>query len=198
MYLNGSGGSYYDGIMNMDLYEFLPSTQSLNAIKDGMKVNLGKKEEKANKKFSFSADEEYTPKVIGKDLTGGVEKPTSQGSTTTATKTCGTNEELGADKVTCVCKWGYSKNSSGACVKEEEKPAIQCGANAYYDSTAQVCKCNDGYEKNSASACVQKSTGPDEGNNTGGSGGNGEGGNDENGSSGEGNGNLPPDQRDND
>ena len=142
MYLNGSGGLYYDGIMSMDLYEYIPSSQSLNAIKNAMKVNLELKEEKPAKSFSFSADEEYKQKVIGADLSGGVETPSSGSSNTT--NTCDTNEELGADNTTCVCKWGYSRNSSGTCVKDEPKT---CGSNEELGADKTTCVCKWGYSR---------------------------------------------------
>ncbi len=36
-------------------------------------------------------------------------------------KTCGTNEELGADGVSCVCKWGYEK-VDGICTEKPKDP----------------------------------------------------------------------------
>ena len=38
MYLNGSGSYIKDGIMNMNLYEYVPSKDSLNAIKKAIKI----------------------------------------------------------------------------------------------------------------------------------------------------------------
>lgn len=43
------------------------------------------------------------------------------GSCITKEKTCGTNEELGADGVSCVCKWGYEK-VGGICTEKKEEP----------------------------------------------------------------------------
>ena len=133
LYLNGRGALIQDGIMSsMNLYEYVPSTESLNAIIDAMKENLGLKEIEPNYSFSFSADEEYEQKVIGSDLYGGVasyptveeteagEEKKEETTTTQPENTCtGENEELGADKVTCVCKSGYEK-ISGVCTKEED------------------------------------------------------------------------------
>lgn len=155
MYLNGSGGTYMDGIMNMPLYEYIPSSQSMNAIINAMKVNLELKEEKPAKKFSFSADEEYEQKVIGKDLYGGVEKVPTGSNTTDTTSSCGENEELGADKKTCVCKWGYSRKD-GKCQKDDEEEINICGSNSTYNKTKQICECDSGYEKNSSGTCVKK------------------------------------------
>lgn len=144
MYLNGTGGLYQDGIMNMELYEYIPSNQSLNAIKNAMKVNLELKSEKPATSFSFSADEEYEQKVIGKNLSGGVDKPTStKSSSESKTNECSTNEELGADGKTCVCKWGYERQN-GVCIKkEEEKKTVTCENGTINGSK---CICWSGYE----------------------------------------------------
>jgi LCP family protein required for cell wall assembly len=151
-YLNGSGGLIYDNIMNMDLYEYVPSTQSLNAIIKAMKINLGLIEDEPNKTFSFSADEEYEQEVIGKNLTGGITQYSAKGDTTSQESSCGDNEELGADKVTCVCKNGYTKNSSGVCTKDEEKT---CGTNEELGADKVTCVCKNGYTKNSSGVCTK-------------------------------------------
>ena len=39
-YLNGSDGHLYDYLVGAEVYEFLPSMNSLNAITKAMKVNL--------------------------------------------------------------------------------------------------------------------------------------------------------------
>lgn len=120
-YLNGSGGLIYDNIMNMKLYEFVPSSQSLNAIIKAMKVNLELIEEDYDTSFSFTIDEPYESKIIGADLYGGVTKypdPTSDTKIDSSSKTCAEGEELGADKTTCVCKYGYTRKN-GVCEKKE-------------------------------------------------------------------------------
>ena len=70
-YLNGSSAMIYDKRSGLVLYNFVPSSSSLNAIKDAMKINLGLKEEKYDKSFSFSIDTPYKDKIIGMDKTGG-------------------------------------------------------------------------------------------------------------------------------
>ncbi len=73
MYLNGRGALIQDGIMSsMNLYEYVPSTQSLNAIIKAMKQNLELVAIEPSLSFSFSADKPYEQKVIGSDLYGGV------------------------------------------------------------------------------------------------------------------------------
>lgn len=49
---------------------------SLNAIKEAMKVNLGLSQEKMVKTFSYDYNEEYTSPIIGKGITGGVKDTT--------------------------------------------------------------------------------------------------------------------------
>lgn len=154
MYLNGVGGLYPDGIMSMDLYEYIPSTNSLNAIKNAMKVNLGLKEDTVNKKFSFSIDKEYEEKVIGKDKTGGVDVPAK--STTTSTKSdtsCGTNEELGADGQTCVCAHGYEK-TNGVCTKQK----VECDYNKELGADGVTCVCKSDYLKSDNTCSSTKVT----------------------------------------
>ena len=145
LYLNGSGAMIQDGIMtSMNLYEYIPSTQSLNAIKKAMKVNLGKAEEEVAKEFSFSADKPYEPEVIGKNLSGGIASYPTVPTTTTDTSSdnkCGENEELTADKSRCICKWGYTEKN-GKCVEDSKtdssKHINECvaenGGYYWYDS----------------------------------------------------------------
>lgn len=147
-YLNGSGGLIYDNIMKMKLYEFVPSTESLNAIVKAMKINLELIEEKYDTSFSFSIDNKYEEKVIGADLYGGVASYPDP----TPTNTCKTNEELGADGVTCVCKNGYSKNSSGVCEKVESV----CDENEELGADKVSCVCKSGYSRNSKTGICEK------------------------------------------
>ncbi len=50
----------------LELYNFVPYKQSLKEITDAMKINLGLKEHKMVKTFSFDVNEEYEESVIGK------------------------------------------------------------------------------------------------------------------------------------
>lgn len=155
-YLNGSGGMIFDNIMGMDLYEFVPSTQSLNAIIKAMKVNLELEEEDYDTSFSFSIDDKYEQKVIGADLHGGVKSYPSSGQINNEKEevTCSVGEELGADQKTCVCKNGYVRNSSGICEKKETKTCT--GANEELGADKVTCVCKYGYEKING-VCTEKS-----------------------------------------
>ncbi len=160
-YLNGSGGLIFDNIMGMDLYEFVPSTQSLNAIIKAMKINLELEEEEYDTSFSFTIDEEYEQKVIGSDLYGGVKKYPSSGSNNNVEETeitCSTGEELGADQKTCVCKNGYVRNdSSGVCEKKKIKKCT--GAYEMAEPLSDgSCGCMSGYIRNPSGICEKKET----------------------------------------
>lgn len=163
MYLNGSGAYIKDGIMNMNLYEYVPSKDSLNAIKKAMKVNLGFEEEEIAYSFSFSSDEEYTQKVIGKDLYGGVQKYETMEETNTSeddtSKKCDTNEELGADNVTCVCKTGYDRNTETNKCEKPKSEEIECDSPYELDSTGTLCLCPTwkGYKETNGK-CTKSST----------------------------------------
>ena len=161
LYINGRGALIQDGIMSsMNLYEYVPSSQSVAAVKKAMKENLGIVNATPAKEFSFSADKGYEKKVIGKDLYGGIPSyptvPEKKTEETTDNPCTGDNEELGADKKTCVCKNGYTKED-GKCVKKEAK--AECtGANEVLDSTGSTCVCKSGYEKVDG-VCTKKDSG---------------------------------------
>ena len=152
-YLNGSGGLIHDNVAGMKLYEFVPSTQSLNAIIKAMKVNLELVKEEYDTSFSFSIDKKYEEKVIGADLHGGVQSYADSDTTSSdSSSKCGTNEELGADGKTCVCKYGYTKNSSGVCEDKNSK----CGTNEELGADGISCVCKNGYTRNKTTATCEK------------------------------------------
>ena len=143
-YLRGGGGIIHDYVAGTGLYEFVPSTEGLNAIKKAMRVNLELEEEEYKTSFSFSIDKPYEPEIIGEDLWGGVTSYPSASTasdeeeTTEETSTCNSteNRELGADLKTCVCKWGYTENSSGKCVRDIKST---CKSDEKYDAKNDVC-----------------------------------------------------------
>lgn len=73
LYLSGYDAYIYDYSSisdqgtNLKLYNFVTYDGSVKDISNAMKLNLGIKKDKAVKKFSFSVDEPYEEKVIGKD-----------------------------------------------------------------------------------------------------------------------------------
>ena len=122
-YLRGGGGIIYDGVAGTGLYEFVPSQDGLKLIKKAMRVNLGLEKEEYKKSFSFSIDESYEPEIIGEDEWGGVQSypsaATTEDDTTSNDLDCSykPNSEPSADGTICVCKGGYTEDSSGTCSK---------------------------------------------------------------------------------
>ncbi len=72
LYISGSDAYIYDYDprsgqgTRMNLYNFVPYEESLQAVIDAMKVNLGLKEPKMIKEFSFDINEPYEETIIGK------------------------------------------------------------------------------------------------------------------------------------
>ena len=72
LYISGSDAYIYDYDprsgqgTRMNLYNFVPYEESLQAVIDAMKVNLGLKEPKITKEFSFDINEPYEETMIGK------------------------------------------------------------------------------------------------------------------------------------
>ena len=132
-YLNGGGGIIYDYVAGTGLYEFVPSTQSLNAITKAMRVNLELESEDYDTSFSFTIDEPYEAEIIGEDYWGGIEsypefveeEESAPEEPQTECK-ASENRELGADKKTCVCKWGYTEDENGKCIKDEPEEETTC------------------------------------------------------------------------
>ena len=121
LYLQGQGAMIYDKRMKMELYDYVPNTYSVKDIVEAMKINLELIKHKQAKTFSFSINKPYEKEIIGY----GPYKSTYNASKyktkdNDIKKSCETNEELGADGVSCVCKWGYTKNSNGTCISDNE------------------------------------------------------------------------------
>ena len=129
-FLRGGGGIIYDYVAGTGLYEFVPSSEGLEAITRAMRINLELEEETYKKSFSFDIEKKYEPEIIGEDLWGGVKSypsasTSSDDDTPTETKTdtkitCTAPLEASADGTICVCPtWnGYEEDSSGKCVKK--------------------------------------------------------------------------------
>ena len=70
LYLNGHDQRIYDyGGTNLSLYNYVLYDDSIKAVSDAMKENLGQKKVKTVKKFSFNINDPYEEKIIGKDKT---------------------------------------------------------------------------------------------------------------------------------
>ena len=69
--LNGYSARIYDyGGTNLSLYNFVLYDDSVKAVSNAMKENLGEKKTKVIKSFSFDINTPYEKKVIGADVTG--------------------------------------------------------------------------------------------------------------------------------
>lgn len=65
LHLDGYGAYIWDEGMRMTLYNYIYTKASLKDIVKAMEINLGIREPKLIKTFSFSINEKYTPKTIG-------------------------------------------------------------------------------------------------------------------------------------
>ena len=65
LYLQGSGQMIYDERAGMVLWDYVPNKYSRDDDIEAMKINLGQKEKKIIKEFSFSVNEEYEKEIIG-------------------------------------------------------------------------------------------------------------------------------------
>ena len=158
-FLRGGGGIIMDGVAGTGLYEFVPSQEGLDAITKAMRINLELEEGEYDKSFSFSIDKPYEAEIIGEDLWGGVKsypRVSTEEETSTDNVTCGSNEELGADGKTCLCKSGYSKQD-GVCVKDDEEEEESTCENGTMDD-GETCQCWAGYHKNDSGVCVVDET----------------------------------------
>lgn len=143
LYLSGSDAYIYDPGTGLNLYNYVLSQDSLDAIVEAMKINLGLIKPKVEKNFSFHVDQKFEEEIIGQNLKGNLQKY-DKTSAPKSNKKCGTNEELGADGVSCVCKNGYSK-IKGVCTK---KNTTKCtGINQELGADGVTCVCKDGYAK---------------------------------------------------
>ena len=141
LYLSGTDAYIYEASMGLNLYNFVLYDESLEAVSEAMKINLGLKDKKIVKTFSFSIDKPYEEVIIGKEVSSTKSSSYDKNS---SKKKCGTNEELGADGVTCLCKSGYTK-VNGTCKKEETK--VTCGTNEELGADGVTCLCKSGYTK---------------------------------------------------
>ena len=175
LYLYGQSAMIYDSSMRMDLYNYVPNTHSRDDITKEMKMNLGLLNHKTIKKFSFSINNPYEKKVIGEGpYRSTYDSSKYKKASDYEEEKCGTNEELGADGVTCVCKWGYSKKA-GVCTKDAEEDTsnniidnedednndsqakeVTCdGENEELGADGVTCVCKQGYIKQEG-VCTKK------------------------------------------
>lgn len=79
LYIAGSGQMIYDSRMKMNLYNYVPNTQSVEDVIEAMHQNLETEDHEEITSFSFSINEPYEKVVIGEGpYNTGYEKVTSQ------------------------------------------------------------------------------------------------------------------------
>jgi len=89
LYLNGQDSYIYDSGTKLSLYNYVVYKESLAAVTNAMKVNLGLVEPTIIKEFKFSIDEDYEEEVIGRNEYGStsvVKLPSFIGDTETQAK----------------------------------------------------------------------------------------------------------------
>ncbi len=70
LYLDGTGQMIYDERSKLVLWDYILNQKSLTAVKKAMKDNLNGAKKELIKTFTYSIDENYEPKVIGKGYSG--------------------------------------------------------------------------------------------------------------------------------
>lgn len=66
LYIEGTGQTIYDENTRLQLWNYIPNKQSVNDVKDAMKINLWQKEHEVIKTFTYSIKDGYEEKIIGK------------------------------------------------------------------------------------------------------------------------------------
>ncbi|MDD3241670.1 MAG: LCP family protein [Bacilli bacterium] len=66
LYLQGTGQMIYESSLKMTLWNYVLNSQSIEDVKDEMKINLEQKDPELIKEFSFSINEPFVKSVIGK------------------------------------------------------------------------------------------------------------------------------------
>lgn len=187
LYLNGYGQKIYDyGGTNLSLYNYVLYDDSIKAVSNAMKENLGIKKAKTAKSFSFNVNNPYEEKIIGKDKTSkssltllpnfigqslsyvnsfcgshGIKvNVTGNGTGTVITQSvpAGANvEDVNSISVTLSGGTETPKvEPKKEETKENQKP--DCDANATYSEETNKCVCNSGYKMNAATQICELET----------------------------------------
>lgn len=86
LYLSGKDAYIYDASYGQNLYNYVLYKESLNAVVEAMKINLGLIQPTMIKEFSFNIDEEYQQTVIGEMYSGTTESYETGNKTATTSK----------------------------------------------------------------------------------------------------------------
>jgi len=177
--LNGYDTRIVDyGRTNLSLYNYVLYDESVKAVSDAMKENLGKKKSKTIKSFSFDVNTPYEKEVIGAKITGNtklvlvpdftgklVSEAQSWGSKNGITITvnggngyvlsqnvpAGSNIE---DVRSIIVTSGGTNDNKKTVIKDDEECEY---SNMTYDKKSKMCICDDGYEKDKKTGrCVKE------------------------------------------
>ena len=72
LYLSGEGKYLYDESANLNLYNYILYNESIEEVSNAINTNLGKRNAKMIKTFSWSIDDNYTSTPIGKRDSGTI------------------------------------------------------------------------------------------------------------------------------
>lgn len=183
--LNGYDTRIVDyGRTNLSLYNYVLYDESIKAVSDAMKENLGKKKSKTIKSFSFDVNTPYEKEVIGANITGNaklvlvpdftgklVSEAQSWGSKNGVTITVnGGNGYILSQNVPAgsniedVKSITVTSGGSSETKKTNTKDEDECDyPNMTYDKKTKTCICNDGYEKDKKTGrCVKETVKQDD------------------------------------
>ncbi len=184
LYLNGYSAMIVDyGGSNLNLYNYVLYDESVKAVSNAMKENLGLKTVKPIKSFSFDVNTPYEKEVIGKKLTGKKSLtlvPSFVGQTLSyAQSWCSShgikvtvnggngyvisqNVPAGANvedvKAITLTAGGNSTSSTEKKETKKEEDKKECGENSTYSESSKKCVCNSGYKENSSGKCEKVET----------------------------------------
>lgn len=138
--LNGYDARIYDyGGTNLSLYNYVLYDDSVKAVSDAMKENLGLKKTKVVKSFSFDINTPYEKEVIGADITGTrslVQLPSFVGETVSYVRSYCSQHGI---SVTVKGGNGYVLSQSvpsGANVEDVKSITITAGGNTSSSSSS--------------------------------------------------------------
>lgn len=160
LYISGVDGHIYDYDARsgqgtrQTLYDFLPYQESISAVIDAMKINLGKKSPTMVKEFGFDINEPYEETIVGKLKTGstGVTLvPNFVGSNQSVAKSFGSKYGI-----TIVVKEVSSSKKAGTVISQ----SIHDDTDTEYVRSITINVSNGSGSSNSGSSSTKPTTTP--------------------------------------
>ena len=185
LYLNGYSAMIVDyGGSNLNLYNYVLYDESVKAVSNAMKENLGLKPTKVIKSFSFDVNTPYEKEVIGKNLSGkksltlvpsfvgqtlsyaqswcsshGISVSVNGGNGYVLSQSVPAGANVEDVKSITLTAGGVNKNTEKKeTPKKNEDDAKECGKNATYSSSSKKCVCDSGYKEDSSGNCEAEKT----------------------------------------